>query len=58
MEDIMIELKKNVSEKRYIHILGVIDSADELAEKFSVSKEKAFFIKGLQRKGFCYYSKN
>ena len=41
MEDIMIELKKNVSEKRYIHILGVIDSADELAEKFSVSKEKA-----------------
>ena len=44
MEDIMIELKKNVSEKRYIHILGVIDSAVELAEKFSDKKKKAIKV--------------
>lgn len=64
MEDIMIELKKNVSEKRYIHILGVIDSADELAEKFSVSKEKARlaaifhdYAKGMSKKSMLEFAK-
>ena len=64
MEDIMIELKKNVSEKRYIHILGVIDSAVELAEKFSVSKEKARlaaifhdYAKGMSKKNMLEFSK-
>ncbi|WP_313016533.1 bis(5'-nucleosyl)-tetraphosphatase (symmetrical) YqeK [Acetoanaerobium noterae] len=60
----MIELKKNVSEKRYIHILGVIDSADELAEKFSVSKEKARlaaifhdYAKGMSKKSMLEFAK-
>ncbi len=41
IENIMTELKNRVNEKRYIHILGVIEEVDRLAEKLSVSKEKA-----------------
>ena len=34
-------LRKNLKEKRYIHVLGVISTAKKLADLYGVSKEKA-----------------
>ena len=36
-------IKKNLSEKRYIHSLGVADEAVKLATKFGVDTKKAYF---------------
>ncbi|MEG0237982.1 MAG: bis(5'-nucleosyl)-tetraphosphatase (symmetrical) YqeK [Clostridium sp.] len=34
-------LRKNLKEKRYIHVLGVVSTAKKLAELYGVSEEKA-----------------
>lgn len=40
VEKIKVELQKRVTEKRYIHTLGVVEKALELAEKYSVDSYK------------------
>lgn len=41
IEEINLYLKENLMEKRYIHTLGVVDTAKKLAEINGVSQEKA-----------------
>lgn len=41
IEEINVYLKENLMEKRYIHTLGVVDTAKKLAEINGVSEEKA-----------------
>ena len=41
IEEIKLYLKENLAEKRYIHILGVADTAKKLAKLNGVSEEKA-----------------
>lgn len=41
IEEIKDWLKENLNEERYIHTLGVMEAAIELAEMFSYNKEKA-----------------
>ena len=36
-------LKTNLNEERYEHSLGTADCAKELAEKFGLDKDKAYF---------------
>lgn len=45
-EEIKEKLKKSLSEKRYIHILGVADEAKRLAKLYGADEEKAY-IAGL-----------
>ena len=40
LEQLLAELKKEVTEKRYQHSLGVVESAKELAERFTADQEK------------------
>ena len=39
--EIILWLKNNLSEERYIQSLGTAECAAELAEKFNLDKEKA-----------------
>ena len=41
IEEIKLYLKANLAEKRYIHILGVADTAKKLAKLNGISEEKA-----------------
>lgn len=41
IEEIKLYLKENLMEKRYIHILGVADTAKKLAKLNGISEEKA-----------------
>ena len=41
-EEIKDRLKKSLSEKRYIHSLGVADEAKRLADLYGANKEKAY----------------
>ena len=41
IEEIKLYLKENLIEKRYIHTLGVVDTAKKLAKINGISEEKA-----------------
>lgn len=41
-ETILVWLKQNLSEERYLHTLGVAETAVELARIFNLSEEKAY----------------
>ena len=41
-ETILVWLKQNLSEERYLHTLGVAETAVELARMFNLSEEKAY----------------
>ena len=41
IEEIKLYLKENLMEKRYIHTLGVADTAKKLAKLNGISEEKA-----------------
>lgn len=41
-ETILVWLKQNLSEERYLHTLGVAETAVELAKMFNLSEEKAY----------------
>lgn len=42
IENIKTELRKNLSEKRYVHSLGVANEAVKLAERYGADTEKAY----------------
>ena len=46
IEEIKAELRKTLSEKRYVHSLGVADEAKKLAAKYGVDENRAY-IAGL-----------
>lgn len=54
-EKIKNELKKNLSEKRYVHVLQVAESAKKLAETYHIHPDKAFAAALLHdyAKGMC-----
>ena len=41
IEEMNLYLKENLMEKRYLHTLGVVDTAKKLAEINNISEEKA-----------------
>lgn len=47
-------LKSNLSDKRYLHSLGTAECAQELAKKFGLDKEKAFFAGLLHDCAKCF----
>lgn len=51
-KDLLEWLKENLNEERYIHSLGTADCARELAEKYNLDPEKAYFA------GLCMIVQN
>ncbi len=52
--EIILWLKNNLSEERYIHSLGTAECAAELAEKFNLDKEKAYTAGLLHDAAKCF----
>lgn len=53
-KDLLEWLKENLNEERYIHSLGTADCARELAEKYNLDTEKAYFAGLLHDCAKCF----
>lgn len=53
-KDLLEWLKENLNEERYIHSLGTADCARELAEKYNLDPEKAYFAGLLHDCAKCF----
>ena len=53
-QELLAELKERVSEKRYLHTLGVIEMAEILCEVYDVDKKKARLAAAIHDWDKCY----